>query len=98
MQLRTAYFATYAAIWQSVAQAVPSCSIASFQNVLPGNATILSAVAVANGSTYGEGAADIAYPSSLSTAPLAKFTKKLLTPAQQQTQPTFPQIALWSST
>lgn len=64
MKLRTAYIAGQAALWQNVATAVPSCSIASFQNVLPGNATILSAAAVANGSTYGEGASDIAYPSS----------------------------------
>lgn len=60
--MRTTTLGAYAAVGQTVAMAVPSCSIETFQDVLPSNATILSAVAVANGSTYGEGAADVAYP------------------------------------
>lgn len=49
--------------------ALPSCSFATFDGLLPSNATILSAVAVANGSTYGEGAADIAYPTNPTNLP-----------------------------
>lgn len=61
-----------AAIWQSATtnaaalspSAEPACSLATFAGVLPAahNATVLSAVAVANGSTYGEGSANLPYP------------------------------------
>lgn len=67
--MRTAQLATFAALWQSGAMALPSCSISSLQAALPSNATILSAVALANGSTYGEGAADIAYPTDPTNLP-----------------------------
>lgn len=67
--MRTTTLGAYAAIGQTVAMAVPSCSIETFQDVLPSNATILSAVAVANGSTYGEGAADVAYPTDPTNLP-----------------------------
>ncbi|KAJ4393714.1 hypothetical protein N0V93_002929 [Gnomoniopsis smithogilvyi] len=53
----------------ALATALPSCSVASFQEVLPSYATILSAVPVANGSTYGEGAADIGYPTNPTNLP-----------------------------
>lgn len=50
--------------------AYPSCSAASFQDILPGTSwTILSAVALANGSTYGEGAADLPYPTNPTNLP-----------------------------
>lgn len=61
-----------AAFWQSATtnaaalspSAEPACSLATFAGVLPAahNATVLSAVAVANGSTYGEGSANLPYP------------------------------------
>lgn len=63
-------FTTCAALWPGVAAAA-SCSIDAFQNVLPSNAVILSAVPVANGSSYGEGAADIAYPTNPTNLPAA---------------------------
>lgn len=49
--------------------ALSSCSVATFADILPSDAAILSAVAVANGSTYGEGAADIAYPTNPTSLP-----------------------------
>lgn len=69
LTMKTTHLGAYAAVGQSVAMAVPSCSFETFQNVLPSNATILSAVALANGSTYGEGAADIAYPTNPTNLP-----------------------------
>lgn len=67
--MRTTTLGAYAAIGQTVAMALPSCSVETFQDVLPSNATILSAVAVANGSTYGEGAANLAYPTDPTNLP-----------------------------
>lgn len=58
------YLAVYAALRQSVTMALSSCSVSTFDGVLPSNANILSAVAVANGSSYGEGAADLPYPTN----------------------------------
>ncbi|ROV95847.1 hypothetical protein VSDG_05134 [Cytospora chrysosperma] len=57
--------ATFAAL----AGADVSCSVDFFQAALPSHATVLSAVLVANGSTYGEGAADIAYPTNPTNLP-----------------------------
>lgn len=67
--MKTATLAVLAVIWRAPASALPPCSVQSFQDVLPSFATILSAVAVANGSTYGEGAADIAYPTNPTNLP-----------------------------
>lgn len=67
--MKTTQLGAYAVVSQSMVMAVPSCSVETFQNVLPSNATILSAVAVANGSTYGEGAANIAYPTNPTNLP-----------------------------
>lgn len=63
------YIALCIAFWQVLATAISSCSVESFQNLLPSHATILSAVPVANGSTYGEGAVDIAYPTNPTNLP-----------------------------
>lgn len=64
--MRPVYIALGTAV---VATALPSCSVDSFQNVLPSNANILSAVPLANGSTYGEGAADVGYPTNPTNLP-----------------------------
>lgn len=51
-------------------EVVPSsCSLATFVGILPSNATILSAVAVANGGAYGEGAANLPYPTNPTNLP-----------------------------
>ncbi|CAN8100822.1 unnamed protein product [Discula destructiva] len=60
--MKLSYTPLLGGLWQTIAWALPSCSVDSFQGVLPSDATILSAVPVANGSSYGEGAADIPYP------------------------------------
>lgn len=41
-----------------------NCSIGALQSALPSNATVLSAEAVTGNGTYGQGAADIAYPTN----------------------------------
>lgn len=58
-------------LWQSVASAasLSSCTLSTFTSILPSNATILSAVPLLNGSTYGEGAADIPYPTDPTNLP-----------------------------
>lgn len=48
---------------------LPACVPESFAGALPANATILSAVSLANGSTYGEGAANPAYPTNPTNLP-----------------------------
>lgn len=63
------YLAMHAALWQSVTMALSSCSVSTFDGILPANANILSAVAVANGSSYGEGAANLPYPTNPTNLP-----------------------------
>lgn len=46
-----------------------ACSASTFEHALPSYATVVSAVAVAEGETYGEGAADIAYPEDPTNLP-----------------------------
>jgi hypothetical protein len=46
-----------------------SCSADRFKDVLPPTASIISAVRVANGSAYGEGKADVAYPTNPTSLP-----------------------------
>ncbi|KUI55814.1 putative feruloyl esterase B-1 [Cytospora mali] len=65
--MRTAYLIT--ATFAALAGASSSCSVDFFQAALPSNATVLSAVPVANGSTYGEGAADTPYPTNPTNLP-----------------------------
>lgn len=59
------------AIEQAVASCNRACSVTAFSDVLPVNAAVLSAVSVPAGSTYGEGAADIAYPRNPTNLPEA---------------------------
>ncbi|KAB2578413.1 putative ferulic acid Esterase/Feruloyl esterase [Lasiodiplodia theobromae] len=46
-----------------------NCSSAALQSALPSNATVLSAVPVAGNGTYGQGAADPAYPTNPTNLP-----------------------------
>lgn len=57
------------ATFVALAGADTSCTVESLQAALPSNATVLSAVPLVNGSTYGEGAADIAYPTDPTNLP-----------------------------
>lgn len=60
--MKWGYISLFTAFWQTMAWALLSCSVDSFQDILPTNAAILSAVPIANGSSYGEGPANLAYP------------------------------------
>ncbi|KAK7738567.1 hypothetical protein SLS53_006087 [Cytospora paraplurivora] len=46
-----------------------ACTVEALQGALPSNATILSAVTVANGSSYGQGAADLPYSTDPTNLP-----------------------------
>ncbi|KKY17113.1 putative feruloyl esterase b [Diplodia seriata] len=46
-----------------------NCSTAALQGALPSNATVLSAVPVAGNGTYGQGAADLPYPTNPTNLP-----------------------------
>ena len=65
--MRSAHLVT--AMFAALAGADASCSVESLQNALPPNAVVLSALPLANGSTYGEGAADIPYPTNPTNLP-----------------------------
>lgn len=66
-RMKTAYLVT--ATLAALAGADASCSVDFFQAAVPSHATVLSAVLVANGSTYGEGTADIPYPTNPTNLP-----------------------------
>jgi feruloyl esterase len=70
MKSTLAFYSTVLAPWivQGVSATLP-CSIDSFKSALPCNAAVVSAVSVANGTAYGEGAADIAYPTNPTNLP-----------------------------
>lgn len=57
------------ALQQAPLVASLSCSIKTFEHVLPASANIVSAELVANGQAYGEGAANVAYPISPTRLP-----------------------------
>lgn len=67
--MKWGYIALFTALWQSMAWALLSCSVESFQDFLPTNAAILSATPLANGSSYGEGTANLAYPTNPTNLP-----------------------------
>ena len=48
--------------WFAVGFCKPACSIDGLKAVLPASAAIISAVSVENGSSYGEGSSNVAYP------------------------------------
>lgn len=71
------------------------CSIEAINSILPANATTLSAVQVSANGTYGQGAADIAYPTNptnlpglcavivnVTSSPTSSFTFGLFLPEQ----------------
>lgn len=62
---------TCALLWQGVeaAETAAACSIEALQAALPSDATVLVAQHVPQGGSFGEGAADIPYPTNPTNLP-----------------------------